>query len=647
MPWPHRRMVATLLAMLAMLTVPTESHADLPTLIPRAVLFGNPEKASPTISPDGRLLAYLAPDDKGVLAIWVRSIGKTDDRLIASDPGRPIRNVYWQPDSRHVLFEQDRNGDENTHVYQTDVDGKHTRDLTPYEGVKASIDSVDPKFPHTLLVDMNKRDRSLFDVHRIDLKTGADELDVQNPGNVSGWVADNGMQIRAALARNSDASSTVLVRDQVGAPWRPLANYPADDGFAAPQAFSADDKSLYVSTAFDFNAARLLRYDVQAGTFNAVVSDPTFDVGGVLVDAHSRDLIAANVQRERSEWVVLDDGYAADFNALRALHAGDLSFTSQSADGQRLVVAYVVDNGPVNYYEYDRRTKTGTFLFTSRPQLEQYTLASMLPVRYAARDGMTIHAYLTLPAGVAPKDLPMVLFVHGGPWARDSWGFNPWVQWLANRGYAVLQPNFRGSVGFGKAFLNAGDRQWAGAMHDDLLDAKAWAVAQGYADPKRVCIMGGSYGGYATLAALAFSPAAFACGVDIVGPSNLNTLLGSIPAYWKTERSVFTKRMGEDEAFLNAQSPLFKADQITAPLLIGQGLHDPRVNVRESDQIVAALRAKHKDVEYIVFPDEGHGFARPENNRRFIAASEAFLAKYLGGRLERVAPSEAVDAFVK
>jgi len=647
MPSPHPLVAALLLSITGMLLTPTASQAELPTLIPRSVLFGNPQKASPMVSPNGKLLAYLAPDDNGVLGIWVRTIGKADDHLVASDPVRPIRNLLWQADSHHVLFEQDKNGDENTHVYQADIQSKTVRDLTPYPGVKANIDSIDPKYPNTLLVDMNKRDKTLFDVHRINLRTGADELDVQNPGNVSGWVADNDLQIRAALVQNPDASSTIIVRDDTKSPWRPIATYSPEDGFAAPQAFSADNKSLYVTTAFDFNAARLLRYDVKAGTFNAVVSDPVYDVGGVLIDARTRNVVAANVERDRNEWEVLDPAYAADFATIKALHPGDFSFTSQSDDGRHLVVQYVVDDGPVNYYEYDRGTRAATFLFVSRPQLQQYTLASMTPVQYQARDGLMIHAYLTLPVGVDPKNLPLVLLVHGGPWARDSWGYNPYPQWLANRGYAVLQPNFRGSTGYGKSFLNAGDRQWAGTMHTDLLDAKAWAVSQGYADPKKVCIMGGSYGGYATLAALAFSPTEFTCGIDIVGPSNLNTLLASIPPYWKTERAVFTKRMGDSEEFLNTQSPLFKADKITAPLLIGQGLHDPRVNVRESDQIVAALRKANKDVEYVVFPDEGHGFARPENNIRFNAATEVFLAKYLGGRVEKAAPSETIDGFLK
>jgi dipeptidyl aminopeptidase/acylaminoacyl peptidase len=290
---------------------------------------------------------------------------------------------------------------------------------------------------------------------------------------------------------------------------------------------------------------------------------------------------------------------------------------------------------------YDRASKKATFLFTDRPALEKYKLASMKPIEYTARDGMKIYGYLTTPVGMDAKNLPMLLFVHGGPWGRDVWGYNRYAQWLANRGYAVLQVNFRGSTGYGKQYVNAGDRQWAGAMHTDLLDGKDWAVKQSVADANKVCIMGGSYGGYATLAGVAFSPEAFTCGVDIVGPSNLNTLLKTIPPYWSTILSTFHKRMGDSEEVLNAQSPLFKANQITAPLLIGQGANDPRVNKAESDQIVAAMRKNNKDVVYYVFPDEGHGFARPENNMAFNAATENFLAKYLGGRAEPPTEAEA------
>src|SRR5579872_1213349 len=616
----------------------------LPRLIPRAVLFGNPKQALPTNSPDGRLLAYLAPDDRGVLGIWVRSLGLKDDRLIASDPARPITNVLWQSDGEHLLFQQDRNGDENSHVYQVAIASATVRDLTPFPGVRATIAAHDPHKPDELLVQMNRRNPALFDVHRIRLSTGEMTLDTENPGDVAAWAADNELTVRAAVVLNPDASALIRVRDEERSAWRLLAAYDPDDGFPEPRAFSADNHSLFVVTSHGWNAGRLLRYSTSDGSFEVVFADPIYDTGALHVDPATRLAAAVEVERERSEWVPLDDAYREDFAALARVNPGDLSIISQSDDARWLTLAFIADAGPVSYHVYDRRTRQAQFLFVSRPELQDYALAPMQPVAYEARDGLTIYAYLTLPVGIEPRALPMVVLVHGGPWARDSWGFRPDVQWLANRGYAVLQPNFRSSTGFGKAFLNSGDRQWAGAILNDVLDAKAWAIRSGYADPARVAIMGGSFGGYATLAALAFCPDEFACGVDIVGPSNLNTLLASIPPYWETERAVFLRRMGDSEEFLASQSPLFKADRIRAPLLIAQGRHDPRVKMQESDQIVAAMRRNGQAVEYIVFDDEGHGFARPENNQRFYAAAEAFLGKHLGGRVEPASAAETISA---
>ncbi len=638
-----RAIALSLIAALAF-AAPPPARADLPPLIPRAVLFGNPEKASPAISSDGRMLAYLAPSN-GVLSIWVRTIGENDDRVVATDPFRPIRNVVWQPDGKHVLYEQDKGGNENFHVYQTDIATRSTRDLTPFgDKVRSDIEAVDPRYPNQMLVTSNKRDPNVFDVYRINLRTDVAALDTRNPGTIGGWAEDNKLVVRAAVQNNSDGSTEILVRANPSAPWHTLLKASPDDSIA-PFAFSADNRSLYVSSSLGVNASQLLLYDLSNGTSSVVVSDPTYDVGAPLIDEKSRKLAAVSFQRDRTEWQVLDLAYQSDFAALQKIHDGDIGFLSSTANGRRLIVAYLVDNGPTSYYSYDRKTKRGTFLFVSRPALLKYQLASMQPISYKAGDGLTIHGYLTLPVGVAPKNLPMVLFVHGGPWARDTWGYSGYVQWLANRGYAVLQVNFRGSTGYGKNFLNAGNRQWAGTMHQDLVDAKNWAVTQGYADPAKVAIMGGSYGGYAVLAGVTFSPDVFAAGVDIVGPSNLNTLLQSIPPYWSTGRATFALRMGDSVDFLNSQSPLFKADRIKVPLLIGQGANDPRVNRRESDQIVAAMRKNNEPVEYVVFPDEGHGFARPENNKRFNAAVEAFLGKYLGGRVEPAGPDESIASF--
>ncbi|HMP04649.1 MAG TPA: S9 family peptidase, partial [Gemmatales bacterium] len=387
----------------------------------------------------------------------------------------------------------------------------------------------------------------------------------------------------------------------------------------------------------DANTLRLLKVNVKTGAEEVVASDPEYDVSNVIPDELRRVPLAVAFTRARSEWQVLDQSVAKDLEVLKELRRGDVGISSRTLDGQKWVVAIVPDDGPAAYYLYDRPTQKAELLFTSTPKLEGAQLSRMEPVEYVAKDGLKIRGYLTLPVGVKPEKLPMVLLVHGGPWARDTWGFNPLVQFLANRGYVVLQVNFRGSTGYGKEFLNAGNREWAGTMHQDLIDGVNWAVAKGVADPSRVAIMGGSYGGYATLVGLTFTPDVFRCGVDIVGPSSIPTLLRSIPPYWAPMRAMFAKRVGDvetEEEFLKSRSPLYRVHQIKAPLLIGQGANDPRVKQAESDQIVSALRAENKPVQYVVYPDEGHGFARPENRLHFFAITEAFLAEFLGGRAE-------------
>ncbi|MBZ5648191.1 MAG: S9 family peptidase [Acidobacteriia bacterium] len=608
-------------------------------LIPRQILFGNPERTSPRISPDGTRLAYLAPDDKGVLNVWVRTIGKTDDQVVTADKKRGIRFFLWQFDSQHVLYIQDRDGDENFHLYQTNLKTKETRDLTPFEGIQARPGEYFPQLPDTMLVYMNVRDKRFHDVYRVDLKTGKAELDTENPGDVAGWTADNSLQVRAADVTTPDGGNIIRVRDSAKSPWRELIKWGPDESLGGSIAFSPDNKSLWVGTSVGGNAKRLVEIDLATGKQKIVAEDPQYDAEDVLINPKTHALEAVEFVRARTDWQVVDPAIKADFAALHKVRNADIRVVSRDLADRHWIVAYSADDAPIYFYVYDRNTKQATVIFSDRPKLEGYKLSPMKPISFKARDGMEIYGYLTLPAGAEPKNLPMVEFVHGGPWGRDVWGFNRYAQWLSNRGYAVLQVNFRASTGYGKQYLNAGDREWGGKMHTDLLDGKQWVLQQGYVDPKKVCIMGGSYGGYATLAAVTFTPDEFSCGVDIVGPSNLNTLLKTIPPYWTTVKAIFDKRMGTGEEFLNSRSPLFKADQIKATLLIGQGKNDPRVNKAESDQIVAAMKKNNKPVEYIVFPDEGHGFARPENNMAFNAATEGFLAKTLGGRVEP--PSEA------
>jgi dipeptidyl aminopeptidase/acylaminoacyl peptidase len=614
------------------------SLAELPPLIPRDVLFGNPERAAPQLSPDGKHLAYLAPDKKNVLQVWVRTVGREDDRPVTRDEKRGIRQYYWAYDNQHLLYLQDAGGNEDFHLYAVKLDDDKTRDLTPFEGVRAQGVDLDEDHPNEILVGLNKRNKAVFDMHRIDLPSGEAKLDTENPGNVINWTTDTDFIVRAATTMNPDGSWDILVRNDGKEPFRKLLHInPDEEGNAA--FFGKDKTALYVISNHGANAQRLLRVDTGNGKEEVIAGDPQYDVSGVFPQRKTNKPLAVSFTRARTEWKVLDDSVREDFDVLSKLHRGDFGVTSRTLDDQTWLVAYNRDDGPAGYYVYDRKAKKATFLFTNQPKLDKYKLAQMEPIEFKAKDGLTIHGYLTKPVGVEPKNLPAVLLVHGGPWARDRWGYDPMAQWLANRGYAVLQLNYRGSTGYGKDFLNAGNHEWAGKMHQDLIDGVDWLKSTGVADPKKIAIAGGSYGGYATLVGLAFTPDVFACGVDIVGPSNIVTLLKTIPPYWAPLKAIFTRRVGDletEETFLADRSPLNRADKITKPLLIGQGANDPRVKQAESDQIVKAMRDKKKEVEYVVYPDEGHGFARPENRLQFYGIAEEFLAKHLGGRAEPV-----------
>ena len=602
-------------------------------LIPRKSLFGNPEKEAARISPDGTKLLYLAPHE-GKQSVWVRTIGEADDRVVASDPSRPIGWANWQGDGLHVLYLQDQGGNENFHLFQVDLRGATARDLTPFPGIRAMPIALDAQFPQELLITLNARSPKLFDVHRIELASGMATLDTENPGDVLLWLADQRFVIRAALAQLLDGSYEIRVRETAASPWRVLDSFPFEDGTPRLVAFSPDDSALCVITAKDSNATRLVRYELGSGSYTALFGDNEFDIERAYIDPMSHEIVALSVLRERLHWTALNLQFAEDFKALAEARDGDITIESVSADGGTWIVRYQMDCLPDHYCMYSRVLRQTTLLFRDRPELVQHTLAPMQPISFPARDGLAIAGYLTVPSGIAPRNLPMVLYVHGGPWHRDRWGYDAVVQWLANRGYAVLQVNFRGSTGYGKNFLNAGNREWAGAMRTDLLDARDWAIEQGIADPARVAIFGASYGGYAVLTALAWTPELFACGIDVVGPSDLRTFLATIPQYWEPMRRLFAERVGDDPEFLKSQSPLMKAASIRAPLLIVQGANDPRVNQRESDQIVAAIRKNNIPVDYIILDDEGHGIANPRNMLAFAATCEVFLARVLGGRLE-------------
>jgi dipeptidyl aminopeptidase/acylaminoacyl peptidase len=606
-----------------------------PDLIPRSVLFGNPTRVSPAISPDGSRLAYLAPVD-GVLNVWVGTPGGDDFRPVTEDRERGIRFFAWAHDNRHLLFVQDQGGDEDWHLYATDLEAGGTRDLTPFEHVQARIVAMEKRFPTTLLVGLNRRTPQLHDVFRLDLASGELDQVAENPG-FAGWVADSRLRVRGALQPTEDGGLAIVVRDDADGDWRTLDRVGYEDALSTDLiGFVEGDSALLMLSSRDANTRRLLRKHLD-GSEHVLLEDERYDVGGVLRDPDTREPLLATVLRERAEITVLDPSIAADVERLRAAHHGDLTIASRDHAGRTWLAAFTADDGPIAYYAYDRTTGQTDFLFSHRPELEGRGLAKMEPFSFTARDGLTVHGYLSFPPGAGRSRLPAVLDVHGGPWARDAWGFNPEAQWLANRGYLCVQVNYRGSTGYGKRFLNAGDREWAARMHDDLVDAVGWVVERGYADRRRVGIYGGSYGGYAALVGATFTPDLFRCAVDVCGPSNIRTLIESIPPYWSPMIAQFHRRVGDPETdadFLWSRSPLSRVDDIRIPLLIAQGANDPRVKQAEAEQIVAALREKGIPHQYLLFPDEGHGFAKPENRLRFYAAAERFLAQHLGGRCE-------------
>ncbi len=522
-----------------------------------------------------------------------------------------------------------------------DLDAGKVRDFTPHEKIQARISAIDPNFPDEVLLSINIRDKQLHDVYRLNVTTGELTLDTKNPGDIAGFVADPRFKVRAAQAVTPDGGTEIRIRDDVQSDWRTWVKVGPDENLDFLD-FTADGKSAYLLSSLGSDTARVVEVPLTgdpARDAKVVASSDAVDAGAVVVHPKRHVVQAVAFAPGRMRWEVIDPSVKEDFEGIARLFDGDFNVINRDSEDRAWLVSFTNDRGPIRYYVWDRQSKEGKFLFVHQSKLEGLKLAPMKPVEIKSRDGLTLHSYLTMPEGVPPQGLPMVLLVHGGPWGRDTWGFNPMAQWLANRGYACLQVNFRASVGYGKKFLHAGDKQWGKSMHDDLIDAVDWAVKQGIADKAKVAIMGGSYGGYAALAGVTFTPEVFACSVDVVGPSNLRTLIATIPPYWKPIRAMFDVRMGNvddarDAELIKEASPLFKADKIVRPLLIGQGANDPRVKQAESEQIVQAIEKNKGTVTYIVYPDEGHGFARPENSIDFNARAEKFLARYLGGRYE-------------
>jgi dipeptidyl aminopeptidase/acylaminoacyl peptidase len=614
-----------------------KENSAQPRLIPREILFGNPVNTNPEISPDGKKLAYLAPVNN-VLNVWVKTINGKDDAPVTRDTERGIRRFFWAADNAHILYLQDYGGNENWRLFRVDLKTCETLDLTPFDNVQVRIIEHNKDFPNDLIISMNKEDEKLHDVYHCDLTTAALAMVEKNPGNVVEWILDAQLNVRGALASLPDGGFDLLIREDKKSPWKKALTWNFEDSSSSSAlGFTKDGRNMFLLDSRGVNASQLVKIDLMSFKRDILAFDPAYDVSGVMSNPDTYEIEAVSFTKERTEWLVLDKRIENDFNRIKLLHKGDFRVTSRNDADTLWVVGFTVDNGAVAFYLYDRLQKKGQFLFYHKPELENYTLASMEPIKFTSRDGLVIHGFITYPLGLAKKALPVVLNVHGGPWVRDTWGYDAEAQWFANRGYACFQVNYRGSSGYGKKFLNAGNKEWGGKMHDDLIDGVQWLIKKGIADPRRIAIFGASYGGYAALAGAAFTPDVFCCAVDIVGPSNLLTFIDSIPSYWKVLLADLHKRVGDpgiEHDFLVTRSPFFKAADIKIPLLIAQGANDPRVKKAESDQIVKALKEKGIAYEYMLFPDEGHGFAKPQNRLKFYAAAEKFLGKYLQGRFE-------------
>ncbi|WP_336985891.1 S9 family peptidase [Altererythrobacter aquiaggeris] len=626
----------------------TSTPAAQAALIPREVLFGNPTRSSGKLSPDGKWVSWLAPQDD-VMNVWLAPADDLGSAKVMTDAtDRPIRQYFWSGDSKNLLYVQDKGGDENFLLYGIDIASGEERTLTPFENTRVQVVGTSIAYPDKMLVGVNNRDPRLHDVHLLDLTTGQLKLVMQNDG-FAGFLADDLLNLRMALKPNpAGGMDFYKITDGVVADEASESTGLADSLTTQPAGFTSDGKTMYWIDSRGRNTAALIAEDVATGKKTVLAQSDKADIGGAMSDPVTGEIEATSITYLRTEWTATDPEVKASLDWLDSKFEGDFGVSSRTKADDKWVVWNDPLTTPGKVYLYDRKARTLSDFYMTRPDLEGAPLQPMYGLEIKSRDGLTLPSYLTLPPGsdsnadgVPDAPVPMVLLVHGGPWARDGYGFNPYHQWLANRGYAVMSVNFRGSTGFGKEFISAGDLEWGKKMHDDLIDAVNYAVASGVTMDDKVAIMGGSYGGYATLAGLTFTPEEFACGVDIVGPSNLETLLATIPPYWEPMIAQFHERMGnpntpEGLAMLKERSPLNSADKITKPLLIGQGANDPRVNQAESDQIVEAMKAKGIPVTYVLYPDEGHGFAKPANNIAFNAVTENFLATCLGGRAEPI-----------
>ncbi len=617
---------------------PQEEEAREAKIIPMEDFFRNPEKAAYKLSPNGEYLAYMAPWE-GRMNVHVQKIGSDEVVRVTQATERDIPGFAWANNNR-IVFIQDAGGDENWHAYAVNLDGSDYLELTPFEGVRTQIVDRLEDNDDNMLISLNKRDPRIFDVYLIDINTGEMKMVAENPGNITGWMTDNDGNLRVAITTDG-INNSILYRATDNDPFKTIVTTSFKDSIS-PLFFTFDNKHLYVSSNIDRDKSAIFKYDVANGKhLDLVFEHDQVDVAGLLRSKARKVITGVAFTTDMTDYHFFDDTRRELQEFLEGELPGyEVAVAGMSKDESKVLVRTYSDKSRGAYYFHDRSTRELTKLVEISPWIDENEMADMKPIKYTSRDGLTIHGYLTLPRGVTASNLPVVINPHGGPWARDGWGFNSEVQMLANRGYAVLQMNFRGSTGYGKEFWQASFKEWGRKMQDDITDGVQWLIAEGIADPERVGIYGGSYGGYAVLAGMTFTPELYACGVDYVGVSNLFTFMQTIPPYWKPMLDMMYEMVGNpetDKELMEAASPILHVDKIQAPLFVAQGANDPRVNKDESDQMVEALKARGIDVPYMVKDNEGHGFANEENRFDFYRAMEEFLGEHLGGKVEQTA----------
>jgi RNA polymerase sigma factor (sigma-70 family) len=625
--------------------------SDLPEIIPREILFSETVK-DPKISPDGKKLAYLSSVNN-VMKLCIKTPGKEDDRVIAEFKKRGINSYIWATD-KYIVYLQDKTGNENRLPYKVNIENGEITLLTSDENCKVGLPHCNRElFPDELIFpifSIVKGKMSVPDLYRINLNSGKLTLIEKNPGNVTTWLIDNNFMPRGIIRMKDNGEKELLIKDKEQNDWKKLLGWDMEDRLlSCPLCFTKDNNYIYIVDSRNHNTTRIIKVEIKTGKTNVIAFNREYDIytnllnysghpyenSSVLINPETYEIEAVAFYKDRKKWIIIDKTIKEDFKAIKKLDRGDFSVVSRDDANKTWIIAFENDKGPVSYYSFDRELKKGTFIFYNRPLLKDYTLAQMEGIVFKSRDNMTIHGYITCPVGIKKEKLPLLLLVHSGPWHRDIWEYNPTVQWFANRGYVCLQVNYRGSTGYGREFLNAGNKEWGGKMQDDLVDGVKWAIEKGIADPERIAIYGRGYGGYAALAGAVFTPDLFCCAIAIQCPGNLITFIQSLPKTWKSQNSMFFERVGKpdkDRDLLISRSPFYRLEQIKIPLLIAYGLNSSRVKSSEPYRMVQTIKSKGIAVEHIVFPDEGHEISKQENLLKFYAITEKFLSKYMSGR---------------